>query len=479
MSARLTQAELAERAGVSERAISDIERGLRTRVYPVTARALADALGLVEAVRRTFELAAQAGRRSRQRVAGTGATVAAGPAIAASGDDWPAIRRTPMVGRADELAALLGALRDDGPRLHTVTGTGGIGKSRLAAEVCASYDDASASVTWVSLAALRQPELVLAAVASAVGLPDDGDGLLGALARALDQRVLLVLDTFEPVLAAARDVAALVDRTSGLRVLVTSRAPLRVRGERELPLRPLSEPAGAELFRQRAKAARPGLVLDDGDARRHPSTTSSAGFPACHSPSSSPLRGCGTCHCRRCALSLEIERPLQRPSDGERDLPERQQTMRATIEVGYDLLAVSERQVFRRLAAFVDAWTLDVAEQVLVRRPVSLPCDDCPRWVGCANTGWCRRTKPPPSPAGGCSTRSATTQQSSWTPRARAPMSRGGTPARSRSWSSGWPLVCWAPIRRWRGRNCAPLPAKCGRHLPGRSRSATPTSRCA
>jgi predicted ATPase len=265
-----------------------------------------------------------------------------------------------MVGRADELAALLGALRDGGPRLHTVTGTGGIGKSRLAAEVCASYNDASASVTWVSLAALRQPELVLAAVASAVGLPDDASR--AALVTTLDDgSALLVLDTFEPVLAAANDVAALLDRTSGLRVLVTSRAPLRVRGERELPLRPLSEPAAAELFRQRANAARPGLVLDDGDAAT--SIDDIVRRLSCL-PLALELAAAKVRHMSLPAVRDQLSRPLQALGDGERDLPERQRTMRAAIGWSYDLLPSAERQVFRRLAAFVDAWTLDVAGRV-------------------------------------------------------------------------------------------------------------------
>lgn len=358
VAARLTQAELGERAGVSERAVSDIERGLRRRVYPATARALADALDLGSPDRTVFEAAARTGRAPAAAVAGDPVWV----------NDWRGLRRTPILGRDDELREVLTALHDDSGRLLTITGTGGIGKSRLAAEVCVRIEtDAPGRVTWVQLAGLRQPELLLAAVAAAVGVSAAGDGLLAALARALDQRAaLLVLDTFEPLLAAAPAVGALLDRTTVVQVLITSRAPLRVRGEREQPLCSLSEPVAAELFRQRARSARPRLGLDDAEAvtlvadicRRL------SGLPLALELAAARVR-----HMSLGALSLEIERPLQLLTDGGRDLPERQQTMRATIEWSHDLLSDDDRVVFRRLAPFAGGWTLDAAERVCDRAP--------------------------------------------------------------------------------------------------------------
>ncbi|MDQ1600039.1 MAG: hypothetical protein QOD68_1513, partial [Actinomycetota bacterium] len=261
VAARLTQAELADRAGLSERAISDIERGLRTRVYPVTAQALADALGLAGDARAALERAAQAGRKLRQRYQPS--HVADGSSELVAAEHWRAMRRTPMLGREDELAFLLRSLRDDGPRMHSVTGPGGMGKSRLAAEVCAVR--AGEGVAWVSLASLRQPEFVMSAIAAVAGLPRDASVEVLAATLEVETR-LLVLDTFEPVLAAANEVAGLLDRTTRLRLLVTSRAPLRVRGERELLLRPLSPSAATELFRQRVHAARPDLIVEDPDA---------------------------------------------------------------------------------------------------------------------------------------------------------------------------------------------------------------------
>jgi len=361
VAARLTQAELAERAGVSERAISDIERGLRARVYPVTARALADALGLTDDPRAMLERAAQTGRRAREThhtsVASQSSVVREATGLLGAAH-WRAMRRTPLVGRADELAFVLRSLSDDGPRMHSITGPGGIGKSRLAAEVCAAR--ISSAVIWVSLAAVRQPEFVFSTIAAVIGLPRAASP--SALASALDETTsLLVLDTFEPVLAAANDVAGMLDLTTGLRVLVTSRAPLRVRGERELLLRPLSPTASTELFRQRAQAARADLVVDGADAVAAIEEISRrvSGLPLALELAAANVR-----HISLQALRSRLDRPLELLEDGERDLPRRQQTMRAALGWSYDLLPTAEQEVFPRLGAFVDGWTLEAAVQL-------------------------------------------------------------------------------------------------------------------
>lgn len=355
--ARLTQAELGERAGVSERAISDIERGLRRRVYPVTARALADALGLGTADRATFEAAAK--------------PQPAVPAAARSRgvSDWRGLRRTPILGRDDALRELLEALNADGARLVTITGTGGAGKSRLAAEVCGRLEtDVPGRVIWVPLAGLREPELLLPILATSLGVSGAGEALLTALARALDQHAtLLVLDTFEHVLEAATTVGALLDRTTVVRVLVTSRAPLRVRGEREYPLGALSEIVAAALFTQRARSVRPALALQDPEAAALVAgiCVRLAGLPLAIELAASRVR-----HMSLHQLSLELERPLRLLVDGERDLPERQQAMRSTITWSYELLSDDDRVVFRRLAPFAGGWTIDAAERVCDAEPV-------------------------------------------------------------------------------------------------------------
>ena len=226
--AQLTQAELAERARVSERTISDIERGLRQGVYAVTARRLAEALDLPDNERAAFEALARGRHATR-------------PAVPEWTSGLEAMRRTRLVGRARELETLSAALASDDVRLVTITGLGGIGKSRLAAEACADLErDAPGHVFVVLLAALREPSLVLPTTARSLGIADAGTGVLDDLAHYLTgRRALLVLDTFEPVIEAATSVGELIDRVADLTVLITSRAPLRLRGEREIPLGPL------------------------------------------------------------------------------------------------------------------------------------------------------------------------------------------------------------------------------------------------
>ncbi|QGN58038.1 tetratricopeptide repeat protein [Nostocoides sp. HKS02] len=349
--ARFTQAQLAERAGISERAVSDIERALRRRVYPVTARALADALDLDPQDRVAFEAAA-AGR----------VTEPVGPSTGWPSDQWSELRRTPLVGRDSELTELLSML-NGGVRLVTVTGPGGIGKSRLAAEVCWRIAAAApGKVIWVELARLQEPDMLLATLATTVEASAGGGALVPALARVLEERAaLLVLDTFETVVSAGPDVGGLLDHTTDLQILVTSRAPLRIRGERELPLRSLSDVSAAELFTQRAHAARPRLGVDNPEAAHLVAAICRrlSGMPLALELAAANVR-----HMPLRVLSAALERPLDVLTDGERDLPERQRTMRAAIAWSHDLLSEHDRTLFRRLAPFAGGWTLEAAEQL-------------------------------------------------------------------------------------------------------------------
>lgn len=356
--AQLTQAELAERARVSERTISDIERGLRQGVYAVTARRLAEALDLPDSERAAFEASARGRHATR-------------PAVSV----WTALepmRRTRLVGRERELETLSAALASDDVRLVTITGLGGIGKSRLAAEACAALErDEPGHVFVVLLAALRDPGLVLPTIARSLGIAEAGTSVLDDLAHYLtDRRALLVLDTFEPVIEAATSVGELIDRVSDLTVLVTSRAPLRLRGEREfpigpLPVRPRDSPGvdrfpAEALFEERALAARPGLVMDEASqdivaevCRRL------SGVPLALELAAARVR-----HMSLAALQAQLDDPLRLLTGGERDLPERQQTMSATIAWSHDLLWPEERILFRRLSCFAGGWTLAAAEGV-------------------------------------------------------------------------------------------------------------------
>jgi len=357
--AQLTQAELAECARVSERTISDIERGLRQGVYAVTARRLAEALDLPDSERAAFEASARGRHATR-------------PAVAVWTSGLEAMRRTRLVGRERELETLSAALASDDVRLVTITGLGGIGKSRLVAEACAALErDEPGHVFVVLLAALRDSNLVLPTIARDLGIADAGTAVLDDLAHYLTgRRALLVLDTFEPVIEAATSVGELIDRVSDLTVLVTSRAPLRLRGEREfpvgpLPVRPRDSPGvdrfpAEALFEERALAARPGLVMDEASqdivaevCRRL------SGVPLALELAAARVR-----HMSLAALQAQLDDPLRLLTGGERDLPERQQTMSATIAWSHDLLWPEERILFRRLSCFAGGWTLAAAEGV-------------------------------------------------------------------------------------------------------------------
>lgn len=368
--AGLTQAQLAEQAGISERAVSDIERGLRTHVYPVTARSLAEALSLADEARDGFERAGRAAPRRPTE----------GPPFRGGIDSegWRAARRCAMIGRGDELSGLLEALDRDTGRPHTVTGPGGSGKSRLAAEVAARYVDAG--MTWVSLAHLRNPVLVVPTIAAATGLPHDASHT--ALADRLEaETALLVLDTFEPVLTAAGDVAALIDLTSHVRVVVTSRAPLRLRGEREWPLRPLTTADGVRLFRERARAARPGLDLDSPEAA---AAVEEVVRRLDALPLAVELAAAKVRFLPLDSIVSRLVRPLELLTDGERDLPARQQTMRATVAWSYDVLSAEERMLFRRLSVFAGSWSLGALQRLCAYDDVSTVAASLGRLCECA-----------------------------------------------------------------------------------------------
>jgi predicted ATPase/DNA-binding CsgD family transcriptional regulator len=261
-------------------------------------------------------------------------------------------------------------------RLLTLTGPPGVGKTRLALEVAASlrrrFPD---GVAFVDLAPVADPARVVPAVADALGLrvPADREllaGLVGALRR---RRALLVLDNFEHLLPAAPAVAALLAGCPGLAVLATSRAALRLRGERELPVAPLpvpddgGRPAAAvaaspavALFTERAQDVRPDFSL----------TESVAGAVAeiCRRLDGLPLALELAAAWLRLlppdALLARLDRRLPLLAGGPRNLPERQRTLRDAITWSHDLLEPEQRALFRRLAMFPGGWTTEGAEAV-------------------------------------------------------------------------------------------------------------------
>jgi predicted ATPase/DNA-binding SARP family transcriptional activator len=266
---------------------------------------------------------------------------------------------TELVGRAGEVAAASDLLGRDEVRLLTLTGPGGVGKTRLALEVArALVRDFDLGVAFVPLAAVGDADLVPTAIGQGVGITELHERpLLEQLVEHVGEgRLLLVLDNFEHVLAAASFVSALVAATEQVKVLITSRAGLRVSGEHELEVRPLPEEHAVRLFNLRARA-----VLADFE-------TTDAVAAICRRLDGLPL-AIELAAARVRVLTLpalleRLERRLALLSAGGRDTPERQQTLRATIDWSYRLLDDDERRLFARLAVFVGGCNLDDAEAV-------------------------------------------------------------------------------------------------------------------
>jgi predicted ATPase/DNA-binding XRE family transcriptional regulator len=364
--ASLSQEELAERAGLSVRGISDLERDLRQAPRLETVRLLADALALTADDRAALLAAAR-------------------PAVWPEGRSDPASPRsvsvptplTRLIGRETEVATLRALLRDDDVRLVTLTGPGGSGKTRLAIAVAVEMGDAFPDgVVFVDLSPLTDPDLVVPAIAAVLGVREViGVPLLATLSTVLaSKRRLLVLDNCERVLAAAADIVTLLAASPGLTVLATSREPLHVRGERVFPLLPLPLPApdqlpaiaalaqvpAVALFVERAEAIQPDFTLTAENA--------AAVVAICRHldglPLAIELAAARINVLPPTALLARLERRLPFLTGGGRDLPARQRTMRDAIAWSYDLLSAEEQALFRRLAVFAGGFTLDAAEAV-------------------------------------------------------------------------------------------------------------------
>ncbi|MBA3734854.1 MAG: hypothetical protein H0W90_06615 [Actinobacteria bacterium] len=261
------------------------------------------------------------------------------------------IASTPFVGREKEFPEVVGLLSQDRIRLLTLTGPGGTGKTRLAMQAAAAVSERYPhGVWWVPLAALRASELVLEAAALALGAKD------GLAEHIGDRSLLLLFDNFEQVVEAAPDVAALLAACPNLEILVTSREPLHVTGEQEYPVPPLAHEEGVGFFLARARAVKPDFEVDD--------TVSEICRRLDDLPLALELAAARVKALTSGQILERLERRLPLLTGGARDLPERQRTLRATIEWSYDLLAGEEQGLFVRLAVFAGGCTLDAAEEI-------------------------------------------------------------------------------------------------------------------
>ena len=363
--AGLTQEALAERAQLSVRGIKYLERDGRTP-YGDTVRRLIGALGLDANACMRLESAARRGTS------------------AAAGDERPDPRFSPLpeppdalIGRETAVAALRTLLGGDAVRLVTLTGPGGVGKTalalRVAAELRAMFPD---GVAFVPLASLADPSLVLSILADTLGVGEAADQSVLERLRAYlhGKRLLLVLDNCEHLLDAAPALADLLARCAPLKLLATSRAPLHIRGERAFPVSPLALPDRARLppsaslaavpavalFVERAVAVRPDFAVTPGNA----AAVAEICLRLDGLPLAIELAAARITLLTPQAMLGRMGRLLPLLTDGSRDLPARQRTLRDTIMWSYDLLTGPERVLLRRSAVFAGGWTFEGLEVI-------------------------------------------------------------------------------------------------------------------
>ena len=302
-------------------------------------------------------------------------TVATGPRPSAArlvASNLPAVS-TPLVGREREVTAVTELLRRDDVRLVTLMGVGGTGKTRLSLELGALLGPEFGNVLFVDLAPVTDPTLVGNAIAEALGVGEARDmPLLETLrARIGDDPMLLLLDNFEQVVDAASFVADLLAAAPTLTVLVTSQASLRVRGEHEYPVPPLSLPdpsdadsmaesAAVALFVDRAQAVRPNFELND----ENRAAVAEICVRLDGLPLAIELAAARVKLLTPQAMLSRLERRFDLLTGGAVDLPERQQTLRNAIDWSYDLLSDDEKKMFTRLGVFVGGSALEAAEAV-------------------------------------------------------------------------------------------------------------------
>ena len=289
------------------------------------------------------------------------------------------VPRTAFIGREPEAAALRQLLGRDDVRLVTLTGPGGIGKTRLALQVAGEIGDQfPAGVCFVSLSVVAAPGLIASAIAQAVGVRETGNQSaqesLKDYLGGLDQPMLLLLDNFEHLVSAAPVISDLLSAGPKLKVVVTSQSPLHVYGEHEFPVPPLALPASKSslpldvlsrlpaiaLFVERARAVKHDFILTSENAPAVAAVCARLdGLPLAIELAAARIKLLSPS-----AMLARLESCLNLLTGGARDLPTRQQTLRGTVDWSYGLLNPAEQTLFRRLSVFLGGCTLEAAEAV-------------------------------------------------------------------------------------------------------------------
>jgi predicted ATPase/class 3 adenylate cyclase len=292
-------------------------------------------------------------------------------------------RLAPLIGREDEIAAVVELLSSEDVSVVTLVGPGGTGKTRLALTVGAGLlSFFSDGVFFVDLSALSDASLVMPAIAQALSLREaPGRSLTETLGDYLSSKeMVLILDNFEQVMDAAGEVSALVGSSSSLKVVVTSREALRIEGEREFPLHPLALPSSdskaeeilaspaVELFVARARAVRPGLAVSGEDARNVAAICRRLdGLPLAIELAAARIKVLNLS-----ALAARLEKSLAALGSGRRDASARQRTLQGAIAWSYELLDEEEQRLFARLGVFAGGWSLEAAEAVCDRNDLAV-----------------------------------------------------------------------------------------------------------